>query len=188
MLSPHDDWWDCVYDNAIEDGLSKGFEIIRINFSGFYSQGDGASWTGSVDAIKWLELNKPIDPLAHIMIALIEDEWIERRLAITKSNSRYEHSNTMVRDDWYRTVPVVNAEHVISSGMFEGAGVNNLLESLPDSYLDELADEILQSAREYADDIYIQLRKEYEWLTSEECLIEMCEANEYLFDKTGRFV
>ena len=40
---PPDDWYECVYDRFKEEGRDKGFSIDEIQFSGFYSQGDGAS-------------------------------------------------------------------------------------------------------------------------------------------------
>jgi hypothetical protein len=73
-------------------------------------------------------------------------------------------------------------------GMFAGANVRTLMESLPDSYADDIADEVLQSARDYADEIYKQLRDEYERMCSEEYIAELCDANEYLFNKKGELL
>jgi hypothetical protein len=53
------EWWDGAYDMAVEDGREKGFYIDKIYFSGFHSQGDGASWAGQVDVRQWLEKNVP---------------------------------------------------------------------------------------------------------------------------------
>lgn len=39
------DWWDCVYDDSKEVCAAFGIDIDDIAFSGFYSQGDGASFT-----------------------------------------------------------------------------------------------------------------------------------------------
>src|SRR5690606_12101749 len=56
------DWWDSVYDDAEQIAEILGIEFEReeirlmsgrkvsrpdITFSGFYSQGDGASWRGT---------------------------------------------------------------------------------------------------------------------------------------------
>ena len=49
------EWYESVYGLAREDGAKRGFEIDDIRFSGFWSQGDGASWTGSVDVKQFLE-------------------------------------------------------------------------------------------------------------------------------------
>jgi hypothetical protein len=43
-----DDWYEEIYARAKEDGPERGFNIDEIQFSGFHSQGDGASWTGTL--------------------------------------------------------------------------------------------------------------------------------------------
>lgn len=42
------EWYGGVYQHYIEDLLQDGFEIDEIYFSGFWSQGDGACFTGRV--------------------------------------------------------------------------------------------------------------------------------------------
>ena len=187
-LQPDNDcyWHEFITDNAKEEGKALGFSIDKIYFSGFYSQGDGASWVGTVDLIKWLEKHKPDDPLAHILSALMENDWVDARLNITANDSHYSHSNTMVRSDV--SIQCEDPNDTLSMGMFAGANVRTLMESLPDSYADDIADEVLQSARDYADEIYKQLRDEYERMCSEEYIAELCDANEYLFNKKGELL
>jgi hypothetical protein len=72
--------------------------------------------------------------------------------------------------------------------MFVGANVKQLFDSIGAGYFDSLLVDVLQSARDYADKIYVHLRDEYEWLCSEEYITELCDANEYLFDASGRFI
>jgi hypothetical protein len=186
-LQPDNDcyWHEFIIDNAKEDGKALGFSINDIAFSGFCSQGDGASWSGYVDMVEWLEKHKPDDVQAHIVAALIENDWAERKLKISFSSSHYTHSNTMVRNNWYWQTDT-NAH--LEVGMFKGASVSNLFDALPEDYADTIADEVLQSARNYADEIYKQLRDEYERMCSEEYIAELCDANEYLFNKKGELL
>lgn len=180
-------WHECITDNAKEDGEALGFSIDNIYFSLSYSQGDGASWVGTVDLIKWLEKHKPDDPLAHILSALIENKWVDARLNITANDSHYSHSNTMVRNNWsgyWQT----DADAYLEVGMFAGASVSNMFDVLPEDYADTIADEVLQSARDYADEIHKQVRNEYERMCSEEYIAELCDANEYLFNKKGELL
>jgi len=186
-LQPDYEWWDCVYYNATEEGEALGFRIDKIFFSGFYSQGDGASWTGYVDMVRWLERNKRDDPKAHIAIALMEEDWVERKVAVTTSG-RYSHSNTMRMDYYGRGATVYDEDNCLERGIFEGVSVANLLEAIPEGYFQDIADEALESARSYADEIYKRLEKEWEWLCSEEVIAETCDANEYLFDEQGNIV
>ena len=140
--------------------------------------------------VAWLDKHKPEDAQAHVVIALIENDWAEKKLKISFSSSHYTHSNTMVRNNWYWQNLATDAgnDFQIEVGMFTGADVNNLLDALPEDYADTIANEVLQSARDYADDIYKQLRDEYERMCSEEYIAELCDANEYLFNKKGELL
>jgi hypothetical protein len=186
-LAPDHEWWDYIYEQAKEEGKALGFEIDRINFSDFYSQGDGACWVGIVRLKQWLELNKPHDPHSHIALALIEDGWASDVVHIATHHSRYSHSNTMNHEGFNIVEPV--GDMTIEVGdMFVGANVKQLFDSIGAGYFDSLLVDVLQSARDYADKIYVHLRDEYEWLCSEEYITELCDANEYLFDASGRFI
>jgi len=45
---------------------------------------------------------------------------------------------------------------------------------------------IAESGRGYAKDIYQRLREEYEYLRSEEMMLDHFDANDYFFDSDGR--
>jgi len=180
-------WHECITDNAKEEGKALGFDINDIAFSCSHSQGDGASWSGYVNMVEWLEKHKPDDVQAHIVAALIENGWAEKKLKISFSSSHYTHSNTMVRNNWYGYWQTKEDAH-LEIGVFAGASVCNLFDVLPEDYADTLADEVLQSARDYADEIYKRLRDEYERMCSEEYIAELCDANEYLFNKKGELL
>jgi hypothetical protein len=47
-------WWESLLDDWKEKLAEQGFNDAEINFSGFGSQGDGASFTASVDLDKFL--------------------------------------------------------------------------------------------------------------------------------------
>lgn len=112
---------------------------------------------------------------------------MEQRAEITTSG-RYSHSNTMHLGFWGRNVTVYDEDNCLERGIFAGVSVAHLLESLGESCFDDLANEALESARDYADDIYKKLRDEYEYMCSEEYIAELCDANEYLFDENGKLV
>lgn len=185
-LAPDYQWWDFTFDQSKEDGEAFGFDVREINFSGFYSQGDGACWEGYVDVVRWLELNKADDPNAHILIALIEEQWVDGKLSIISSNSRYSHSHTMNYEGLRDAAP--DEDEVLTQGIFSGTNVLHLFNTIGAGYIDEVCVDILQAARNYADEIYKQLRDEYEDLCSEESIAATCDANEYLFDEDGRMV
>jgi len=140
--------------------------------------------------VAWLDKHKPEDAQAHVVIALIENDWAERKIKISFSSNHYVHSNTMVRNNlyWQNLATDAGNDDHIEVGMFKGASVSNLFDALPEDYADTIADEVLQSARNYADEIYKQLRDEYERMCSEEYIAELCDANEYLFNKKGELL
>ena len=188
-LAPDDGWWDCVFDGAKEDGEKLCFGIEDISFTGFWSQGDGACWSGYVDVVPWLEKHKATDPQAHIVIALIEENWLEQKLPITYGG-RHAHSRTMRCGSIHHVFPT--KDNVLDKGMFQGASVLHLFDTLgiplDNYYLGDLEMEMFVDARNFADEIYKRLRDEYEYLCSEEVIAELCDANEYLFTADGRFV
>jgi hypothetical protein len=189
-LAPDYQWWDHIYEEAKEDGEALGFDVRNIYFTGFYSQGDGACWTGYVDVVRWLELNKADDPNAHILCALIEEKWVDDRLEITRNSYQYEHSNTMNHGHLATYLPVGEEEphHTLQKGIFKGAWVDKLVDAMGMGFVDEMCVDMLQAARDYADEIYKRLRDEYEHLCGEEVIAQTCDANEYLFDEDGRMV
>lgn len=109
----HDYWSESTIDDFKTELEDLGFSDIEVSFSGFWSQGDGASFTAKHN----------------------EGE-------ITKSSHRYCHEMTMQCDD----------------------------------------DALLDMARDKARQLYRSLKKDYEYLTSNEAVIETIEANDYEFD------
>ena len=185
---PEDQWWDWVYETAKDDGEKFGFQIRDIKFTGFHSQGDGASWEGFVDVHKWLEHHKPDDPHAQILMELIDNECADRRLGIRPMHGRhYSHSATMTCGG-IDSIFESDTQVFLGKGIYQGASAGELLGVIGAGYLEVVAIAILRHARDYADEIYKRLRDEYDSLCSEEYIAELCDANDYLFTKDGRFV
>ncbi len=51
----NDVWCKYIFEQYIDILNSFGFEDVKIFFSGFYSQGDGASFTSSININKFLD-------------------------------------------------------------------------------------------------------------------------------------
>lgn len=203
------EWWDGVYDLAKEDGAKRGFDIEDIRFSGFWSQGDGASWTGSVDVKQFVEwmLEQPEDTPAHrwidadrhrylCLIELMKDGWVERNINVTRNGYHYVHEQTTGPEhgvDWSALEnesgwdDLANAETILhSEGILKGASVVGVAEGIDiKSLIPELDDKIKEEVRAFSQHIYKQLEAEYNHLTSDEQLTDMAEANEYRFDEDG---
>lgn len=186
------EWWEGVYDTAKEDGYEKGFCIDTINFSGFWSQGDGASWSGQLDVREWLEKNCADSIGVSAWCALIQEDVVSKHIQVTQSG-RYSHEETMgfanvedhtdeFTDDWQMELPSI----------FKGMEVQHLFDIIatddtcPYKNVEDITTAIAISAKDYARQIYKQLQEEYDYLCSEEMMIDHFECNDYFFDSDGR--
>lgn len=158
------EWWDGVYRMADNAAKFLGFEIDRkgkhslsIYFSGFYSQGDGACFSGTwradkVDAAK-LKAEWPQDAELH---------RIADGLAATAAQD------------------ADGSAGIRHSGYYSHSGCTSFdVDGIEDEQ------EFKDLARSFMDWIYDALEKEYEYLTSDESVSEMIEANEYEFNADG---
>lgn len=193
------EWWDCTYANAKEDGKEKGFDIEDIRFSGFWSQGDGASWTGEVNIKQFLEHHLKEDHPSYsryfVLQAIINEgnDWVERRVNVSRYGFRYVHSNTMRLDGVdYGGVDNLDEddeERLQEEGPLQRADIYQLWKGIDGSaLLDDLCDWVIKEARAIADKIYEDLEAEHDHLTSEESLIESAYANGWRFTEDGRLV
>jgi hypothetical protein len=187
---PPDDWHDEIIQRAKEEGPERGFNLNEVQFSGFHSQGDGASWTGFVDLATFIVYHsKPEDAdyAQYVVLAeLIKDGWCEGHVVISRSAFYYNHSGTMRSDGIDDRLYYADEQSVMDKGILEGASVQELAKSIDyEELLDELEEWLLGKAQKYADEIYKQLREEYDSYTSEEYFIDLCDINGWRFDQRG---
>lgn len=146
MSEPLGDWHEPVYEYAIEIGRLLGFDVHDIRFSGFWSQGDGASWSGYIRPKK-AELQEALERThGDTWIRAIVEELAPLVLmpkmgfSVIYGNSRYCHEDTIA-------VQYVSGD---------------------EEYLDEWVEQSIEwAAKEFAKWIYAQLEKEYEYITNE---------------------
>jgi hypothetical protein len=190
------EWWDSVYENAKAGGPERGFEIEDIRFSGFWSQGDGASWTGSVNIKEFLDYHlkedNPDFGRYFVLQAIVGEgsDWIERRTNINRSGFHYVHDNMMrIESIGYNSLDSLDEndeERLQADGPLQRANIYQLYKGADiDHLIDDLEKWILEEAQAYARQIYDDLESEHEHLTSEESLIETAEANGWMFDEDG---
>lgn len=79
MLYDHDP----IIEGFVEELEEIGITGVKVNYSGFWSQGDGLSFTGQVDDIGLF--NKALD------LGLAEDDVVE----FVRTSHRYNHENTV---------------------------------------------------------------------------------------------
>ncbi len=180
------DWdYEVVFDDAIEMGKLMGIDIDTyqittmggykrdkpsIFFSGFWSQGDGACYecnysyrSGSVKAI--IEACGDSDKeLIRIAKGLqdVQKNYFYKLCAKTKHRGHYYHEYCM--------------------------DVDVFLDHDPYRQVTTAEKDISELLRDFAKWIYRMLELQYRHCTSEEYVKDMCDANDYLFNKSGELI
>lgn len=177
-----DDWQFDDWDREwwTEELEKLGYSDCDFRYSGFWSQGDGASITCSVDLEQFIKRNG----LAKNYRSLLY--WLRKAKKEQGSISGVK----IVRERW---------GHYVHE-MLLSENVNDLQDDLsysvgdshPQEYLDKLLDQVialgesvLEEVREKSRELYKWLESDYEDHQTEEYLSDMCEANEYRFDVYG---
>ncbi len=158
-----DGWWDSVYEDWIEDLKNYGFEDVKIYFSGFCSQGDGACFISKNINLSLLaeKLNFSTREI-NVIKALQEQGYIYSEL--THNNHYYHEYSTYfviydgyTRATWKRILKIVARLEI---------AIKNLIIELSKG-------------------IYRDLQAEYEYLTTVDAILETLEINDYEFDENG---
>ena len=164
-----DDWWSTTYDDWTEKLESLGYRDIDIRFSGFWSQGDGASFTGNVDTLLWIEVNDINGKYKRIYDLLKED-----RIEI--------YDDRILRDRWTNHVHWNTTSLYFEIQYSFGACLDyaNI-----DALTDELKDDIFKHHQDLNNQIYNDLSASYDYLESDQAVVDALAANEYEFDSEG---
>jgi hypothetical protein len=186
------EWWEGTYEMVIEDGKEKGFYIDKIFFSGFHSQGDGASWIGQVDIRQWLEENMPDSIGITAWCQLIQEDVISKFIKVEANNSHYCHESTMQFGEIMDDTDNFEDEHELQlPSIFKGMDIRTVFELIesdngcPIKSTEGIEQAIVESGKDYAIDIYQRLKEEYEYLCSEEMMLDHFDANDYHFTNEG---
>lgn len=193
-IGPHIDL-EYVIDDHKREGEKYGFFIDDVSWSGFYSQGDGASWTGDIVLRTFIEnhLLKPDSPDYGSLVTLLElyaDGWIEERVSVSRSGYMYNHSGTMRIDQvGYGYATAKEGDTINAASPLQGANVQELYEGIDiDMLLNDIYDAALVEAKSYADKIYSALEEAYDYEMSDAHIAEIADINGWEFDETGRIV
>lgn len=163
-------WWsDVYYDfNLICDIIGIGLNRHEPQFSGFCSQGDGASFAGVLDGRKSEEApakireHAPLDEELHRIadeMCTLARIYFPAHLAISRmGTSSYVHDCSMYVSS---LTPVYGDEDDWANEVYE-----------------VYEDKVKELMRALARWLYRSLEKEYEYLTSDETVWDSIEANE----------
>lgn len=161
-------WWDCVIDDAENVADILGLSDMNVFFSGFYSQGDGASFSaafqyrkGMVQAIKeYAPADKQLHAIAGA-IASAHKKGFYKLSGKISCDGRYCHEYAM---------RIASISHETRGYDFDFSCSE---------------DDLLEAYRDFARWIYRQLEAEYEYQTGDEAVSDTLAAMEYTFTEDG---
>lgn len=177
-LNVYYDWWDFLFDDAADIAEMFGLDLRQtrrervdktsyykptIYFSGFSSQGDGACFEGRYaykkGGLKAVMDYAPKDEVLHRIVRDLQNLQAKNFFKVT---FRTYHRG------------FYNHENCMHLDNYEGC--------------EQYEDDFLEVMRDFARWIYSRLEFEYDWLTSEEVILESIEANEYEFTEEGDLI
>ena len=167
---------DWVIENETEELESLGLENVEIAFTGFWSQGDGASFTARVNDIP--SFIKTIGVTDEILPKVLEafEEVYEMR--IVRRDSRYFHENTVI----FEIEEMDDTELILMSPFGIGDITVDLKDTLEEIGLEKKASEWVKAK---CKEIYRKLEKAYDEEFSEEAAEEWVDFIGMEFDEEG---
>lgn len=164
------DWYQFTYEGFIE--TTKDFDVTKIYFSGFWSQGDGAMF--EYEGISEELVDRAIE---HVMTINKQPRW---KIDAVKAG-KYVNASGIHSGHYYHekccshniNIEVNNTDHTN-------------LEDLIDLYYEDFEDFIIEEYENLASDLYRRLEEEYSYLNSDEVVDETIMANEYEFTEDGK--
>lgn len=180
----HDEWWEYTYEDFTTEMREKHHvEVHDLRFSGFWSQGDGASFDYKVrgeDVVPFLRTSGLADHFP-MMLKLAEDpsHYMLDIKSYRSREMRYVHSN------------MVNAEITTESWAadynFESQALEYAIAEINDAAVGAEFEEFEKAVNEHMrglmDDLYKRLEEEYDCLTSDEAVEDTIRANEWDLDE-----
>lgn len=174
-------WWNDEYEDFMNlcQTLAITVDRERIHFRGFYSQGDGASFTAIADLpelVKAIEKEawKQYAPLDELKFPALR---IDRRVRVLLNNRSLDSGVTIKGGRGY-WVKAATGIFITTKGDRSHDNIFGELEKL-DAWLQQVADNL----NAY---LYKKLQSQYEFLTSDTAVKESILFNEYLFSADGR--
>jgi len=162
-------WWGFTEEDARHVATLMGLEVEEFLFRGFWSQGDGASFTGrysyargSVKAVKdYAPQDTRLHKIAEALRAVQATNFYGLSANVTRghNSNHYCHENTM--------------DIVAETRAGDWAS-------------DDAQAAVSEALKDFARWYYRQLETEYEYLNSDEVVDDTIRANEYTFTEAGK--
>ena len=162
------EWWEHVYDNFREDcAATYDLQVAEIQFSGFHSQGDGASFNGCMPLTKYMFL-KGLDVTYPALYVHATNLLLEIQ-AVTSNRLCYIKSVDL--EDWDVQSWPSGVFALLDAEVWDDLVTQNISDG-------NFEEETTNFLRGLAVALYETLGEEYEYLCSEEAFIDSAECNE----------
>lgn len=165
------DYSSYIIDDAKAIAILMGWNISEVRYSGFYSQGDGASFEGVMhykdNCLNSVQAYAPTDTVLH--------EIAKRWHALQQSNE-FDLSVNVRRSGRY------SHEYCTEFDCFDSRTQDGYVESTATE------DEIKEMARDFMRWIYKQLQDEYDFQTSDSTIAEILINNDCEFTADGKII
>ncbi len=155
-------WHEFLIDDFVEQMEELGLKEVKLSYSGFWSQGDGASFTGRVqDTKKFLIGTMGLNPL----IAEVLEDWIT--IDFDRTTHHYVHEKTCRTNvSWDGEEEIVLLDRLDIEIKFNA-----------EEFVEDLESKIEDWRYSTCKDIYNTLEEEWDRLSSDEEVWETLQAN-----------
>lgn len=169
-----DEWWDFVYEDAKRMGALMGITIDEIRFSGFSSQGDGASFNG--------RYNYDPEAVENIKAECCDPVLITIATGFTQLQVTVK---LLYGITYFASVGFTSDMYCHSATMRTTFNENDFPENQDIDELVQIDIKVEALLQQFADWIYDQLSAESEYLESDEAIIESLNSNGLKFNLDG---
>jgi len=178
------DWWESVIDDFTKEKEDIGMTDIDCQFSGFYSQGDGASFTGKVSDNKKFLDSIGINPFVNIKdqsrkiwdIPVFSEFCNNIIISINRIDSRHSHQNTISG--------LVEIDGEIEMDL----GIGEIIELDFQKLCDKIEPQITSWARSESIKLYNDLEKYYDQLSSDKEISSALKSSGFEFNANGEII
>jgi hypothetical protein len=175
-INVHHDWHEFIIEDWINEEIpSKGFDVTKIYYSGFYSQGDGAMF--EYDGIKDDLLHKFLDTMLIGIEPLspMRKQWILNNVSVSAKGihrGHYNHEKCCGHSIYWE---------IDNGDLHWDTNFYKWLESFGDDFEAFIVEEY-----EYiCSELYRTLEREYDYFTEDEQIAETLRINDYDFTEEG---
>jgi hypothetical protein len=173
-------WAECIVEDFKEKMVAHGMEAETVYWSGFCSQGDGACFEGGIDDFKlFIESHAEFAEFAPLVQAEI-DGITDIRMR-WKHHGHYYHENSLTYSYEDGVVEIDEADFKSPVRLAVAKQVFSDAEKL----LDKFEEAVRGVVQAHCCDLYNCLEAEYDYLTSDEAIIESMESNDCLADEVA---